>query len=143
MPTIVRLARRSTPRHCAGPTARSVRKLRARSSESSHHERRPIGLASRREAFQISPQLPQRQYVLSSGVLAVVEIDADRHAGQEEGIAPAALDDGRPAAPLPISYEFTCAPKNCRRLSARQRVNDHRDNEDDNGRSERPSQRLW
>ena len=70
-----------------------------------------LDLACRREAFQISPQLPQRQYVLSSGVLAVVEIDADRHAGQPEGIAPVSLDDERPAAPLPISYDFTRAPK--------------------------------
>ena len=70
-----------------------------------------LDLACRREAFQISPQLPQRQYVLSSGVLAVVEIDADRHAGQAEGIAPAALDDDWPAAPLPISYDFTRSPK--------------------------------
>jgi len=72
--------------------------------------RLPIGLSSRREAFQISPQLPQRQYAFLSGVLAVVEIDADRHAGQAEGIAPAAPDDDRPAPP-PISYDFTRAPK--------------------------------
>ena len=77
----------------------------------SSHQRLPIGLASRREAFQISPQLPQRQYAFLSGVLAVVEIDADRQAGQAEGIAPPALDDDRPAPPLPMSYDFTRAPK--------------------------------
>jgi hypothetical protein len=32
---------------------------------------------SRREAFQISPQPPHRQYVLSSGFRAVVEIERD------------------------------------------------------------------
>ena len=43
-----------------------------------HRHGRPwFGLTSRREAFQISPQPPQRQYVFSSGVRAVVVIAAD------------------------------------------------------------------
>jgi hypothetical protein len=73
--------------------------------------RLPLDRAAWRDAFQISPQRPQRQYVLSSGVFAVVEIDADRHAGQAEGITPVVLDDDRPVAPRPSSCDFTRAPK--------------------------------
>jgi len=39
----------------------------------------------RREAFQISPQRPHRQYVFVSGFRAVVEILDDWHAGQAAG----------------------------------------------------------
>jgi hypothetical protein len=54
----------------------------------------PVGLALRRETFQISPQLPQRQYVLSSGVRAVVVIERDWHAGHTVGMLPAAVERG-------------------------------------------------
>jgi hypothetical protein len=37
----------------------------------------PLGRASRRDAFQISPQLPHRQYAFSSGFRAVVVIELD------------------------------------------------------------------
>ena len=107
-----RFARLFNARHSPVQRSDQFRELAGEIIWSSHHVCLRLGLVSRREAFQISPQLPQRQYVFSSGVLAVVEIDADRQAGHAEGIAPAALDDDRPAAPpLPVSYDFTRSPK--------------------------------
>lgn len=41
---------------------------------------------SRRETFQTSPHFAQRQYVLTSGLFAVVVIDDDRQAGHVEGV---------------------------------------------------------
>jgi len=106
-----RFARLFNARHSPVQRSDQFRELTSEIIWTRHHVRRWLDLASRREAFQISPQLPHRQYVFASGIFAVVEIDADRHAGQTEGIAPAALDDDWPAAPLPISYDFTRSPK--------------------------------
>lgn len=55
---------------------------------------------SRREAFQISPHPPHRQYAFSSGFRAVVEIARDRQAGQATGLVAAAVDDDRSAEPF-------------------------------------------
>jgi hypothetical protein len=68
------------------------------------HLRAPLGSAPRREAFQISPQPPHRQYVFSSGFRAVVVIEDDLHAGHAVGVVAAAGD--RYALPLPKSGEF-------------------------------------
>jgi hypothetical protein len=62
-----------------------------------------LAAASRRAAFQTSPQRLQRQYALSSGVRAVVEINDDRQAGQAMGTVTGAVTDVRSALPLPDS----------------------------------------
>lgn len=59
----------------------------------------------RRDAFQISPHPPHRQYAFSSGWRAVVEIASDRHDGQRVGSATAATEDDACAGPLANSYE--------------------------------------
>ena len=82
------------------------------------HEWTPLGLVSRRETFQISPQALQRQYVLSSGFRAVVVIDGDWQAGHAVGlVTPAKRDRG--AAPFPKLNEFTIPP--VRRATGAQR----------------------
>jgi hypothetical protein len=64
------------------------------------HGRNPPA-ASRRDTFQISPQAAQRQYVLSSGLRAVLVIERDRHAGHMVGAAATSIPD-RSAVPLPL-----------------------------------------
>jgi len=101
-----------------------------------HRHGRPwFGLASRREAFQISPQPPQRQYVFSSGVRAVVVIAADRHAGQTVGDVAAAAGRDRPAAPLLKSDGCIELPMG--RSPSQQRVDDDNRDNDQNRRSNR------
>jgi hypothetical protein len=73
------------------------------------HEWTLVGAVSRRETFQISPQLPQRQYVLSSGFRAVVVIDGDWQPGHVVGMVTRAKRNRR-AAPFPKSDEFTSPP---------------------------------
>jgi hypothetical protein len=70
----------------------------------------------RRETFQISPQLPQRQYVLASGVRAVVVIEPDWHAGHTVGMLTAAIAPGRNAVSFPKRDRLTPHPS--RRHSA-------------------------
>jgi hypothetical protein len=52
----------------------------------------PARRLSRRAMFQISPHLPQRQYVFSSGLFDVVVIDDDWQAGHAEGMSAESLD---------------------------------------------------
>jgi len=58
------------------PTRPQVGRPSARESYRGH-VCTPLCRASRREAFQISPQLPHRQYVFSSGFRAVVVMERD------------------------------------------------------------------
>jgi hypothetical protein len=49
------------------------------------HPRAPYCGVCRRESFQTSPQLVQRQQLSASGIFEVVTIDDDRHVGHDAG----------------------------------------------------------
>jgi hypothetical protein len=97
---------RHPPVDCRDQLLEVTRKL----ARAYRHERNPVGRASRRETFQISPQPPQRQYVLSSGFRAVVVIERDWHAGHAVGTVTAPGGRDRVAA-FPKSDEFTNASR--------------------------------
>ena len=83
------------------------------------HDWRPLGVASRREAFQTSPQAAHRQYALSSGVRAVVEIATERQDGHRVGSATVVSGETAGAERLRKSNESTAPPEHVGALSVR------------------------
>lgn len=89
-------------------SAAAISASNSRTNPQAHRHRwPPFGCTSRRDAFQISPQLPHRQYVFSSGFRALVAIASDLHPGHDVGLVTAPVSRDGAAARLLKLYELT------------------------------------
>lgn len=102
------------------------------------HRAPRFGPDTRRDGFQISPQAPHRQYALASGFRAVVVIAGDWQAGHAAGVVTASAARDRSATSRLNWGESTEPPEHVEpRSTAKQRVDDHRRDDDRNRRGER------